>query len=149
MLLDPGCSGPLCGSWDEGSAGDSRAIALQPVHLCLTPDKAKHVPPPSQCPQSTDFCSQKGRLLRCVGPLELPIAAGACHFLGWQTSRECSHWQQCPNAHLPCALHPQVSQRVSPSMWAASQLPGAAAGMTGGKNTQQIALLHIFKRPLI
>lgn len=61
---------------------------------------------------------------------------------------------ECPL--VPCLLCPLPSLQfskesslwVSPSTLAASQLPGTAAGMTGEKNTQQIALLHILKQPL-
>lgn len=96
---------------------DSRATVLQLVQLCLRPascswvgpDKARNMPPSKPMSSITDFCSQKGRLLRYVGPLESPTAARACHFLGWQTIRECSPWKKRPSAHLPGSLHPAPS----------------------------------------
>lgn len=91
LSLDPGCSVPLCRSWDKGAVGDSKAIAsLQPLHLhfrplsCswVRPGKAKIMSSLSQCPQSTDFCSQEGRSLEREGPSKPSPAAQTCHFSG-------------------------------------------------------------------
>lgn len=89
-------------------------------------------------------------------PLQLEgVILGTCKLADKQGQLPLAAAPQCPLAlRSPCALPSlqlprESSPWASPSIRAASQLPGAAAGMTGGKNTQQIALLHILKQPLI
>jgi len=147
QCLDLGCSVPLSRGWDKGAGGDHKAMALlQPLRLCfrpisrswVRPGKAKSAAPLSQCPWSTNFWSQEGRSLWRMGPSKtstLEVVAS------WdvRARRQAGRGARLPWVHsgpvqgsLPSPQLPgESSPRVSPSMRAVSQLPGAAAGMTG------------------
>lgn len=120
-FLDSGCSVPLCGSWDKGAVGDSRATVLQPLHLSSGLHRAA-----GQAQIKQELCTPQANVLNpltsaarrgdCWG-MWVPLSSFAARprpFLGWQTIRECSPWKQRPSAHSPCSLHPAPSLASQP-----------------------------------